>query len=413
MKKNLYFSLIIVIAFFSICINVKAEEIYNSDEEKSEEIYGDIDNNKETNISDVEKLIDNILNEEESDLNNDQKTDINDATSLANYINTGQKENNTTLEDELTGQISQEQKTEVNKKIEINYNIEGFEKNYINGISGELDYDKNLLEFEHLDIENKYGDISDKGKFAYLLDNYNENNTLFKLKFKTIKEGTAYIFLHNIKLSSNGEELPLNQDNYVTYIDIIKPNETNISNQETYIDNNKIISINKNSNINTSLTKNNNNNKIITAITDTGKKIQITNINLSNDNYIKSLIIKNYKINFDKNTLEYNIDVENEVNNLDLIVILNNNNASYEIIGNEKFKTGPNKVLIEVTAEDGEKKTYTINVNKLKQVNKEKNSNSSKIVIIILIVLIIIGLIYVIFKEDEEENNNIKKNKES
>ena len=419
MKKKIYFSLIIIIAFFSFCTNIKAEEeIHNNDEKNiNEEIYGDIDDNKETDINDVEKLIDNILNEEEisnNDINNDQKVDINDVTSLSNYINTGNKDNNTILEDELVGNLDQNTQIEVNQEIDINYNIDGFDKNYINGISGEIDYDKNLLELDSINIESKYGDINNKGKFIYLLDDYNKNTSLFKLKFRTIKEGSAYIFLHNLKLSSSGNEVLLNTHDLITYIDIIKKSASNNIDNNPNKEGNKLIRINTTTNnITKPSFRKENTNKVIYVISDTGKKIGLTNINLSNDNYIKSLIIKNYKINFDKNTLEYNIDVENEVNNLDLIVILNNNNASYEIIGNEKFKTGPNKVLIEVTAEDGEKRIYTINVNKLKQVNKEKNSNSSKIVIIILIILIIIGLIYVIFKEDEEENNNIKKNKES
>ena len=101
---------------------------------------------------------------------------------------------------------------------------------------------------------------------------------------------------------------------------------------------------------------------------------------------------------------------------LDLDIILSDNKASYEVSGNEKFKTGRNVVTITVTAEDGSTRVYTINVNKedVKDVaSDEEVSNSSRVVIIILIILVIIGLIYVIFKDDEEEEreNNDKESK--
>ena len=137
----------------------------------------------------------------------------------------------------------------------------------------------------------------------------------------------------------------------------------------------------------------------------------VTYIHLSSINSIDMLRIKNFTIDFNKDILEYNIDVDSNVDSLNLDIILSSNLASYEVIGNEKFKTGRNVVKVIVTAEDGSTKTYIINVNKKAEV-KEKNdktSNSSKIVIVILLVLIIIGLIYIIFSEDEEESNSLSK----
>ena len=97
---------------------------------------------------------------------------------------------------------------------------------------------------------------------------------------------------------------------------------------------------------------------------------------------------------------------------MDLTVILDDSTASYEVFGNENFKTGKNVVTIRVTAEDGSVREYIINVTKKgAPVTTEKENNYSKYVIIGLIVLIIAGLVYVIFKDDEddEENKDSKK----
>ena len=140
------------------------------------------------------------------------------------------------------------------------------------------------------------------------------------------------------------------------------------------------------------------------AISDTGRKISVNYIHLSSDNSIKSLKIKNHKINFKKDILEYYIEVDGKTNKLDLSIVLNDKDAFYEVIGNDNFKVGNNKVYIVVTAADGSIKKYIINVKK-NNVKKDKVSNSSRNVIILLLVLIIIGLIYVIFKEDEDEES--------
>ena len=111
---------------------------------------------------------------------------------------------------------------------------------------------------------------------------------------------------------------------------------------------------------------------------------------------------------------EYSLTVDSKTKSLDLDIILNDKDASYEVLGNENFKIGENTVSIIVTALDGSTKTYTITINKEESndVKEEKDNqdnkknDSSRIVIIILIILVIIGLIYIIFKDDEEEEVN-------
>ena len=134
-------------------------------------------------------------------------------------------------------------------------------------------------------------------------------------------------------------------------------------------------------------------------------------IKLSSDNLIKTLKIKGYTIDFDPNKLEYSIKVKNNTKSLDLEIVLSDENASYEVSGNQNFKVGENLVTIKVTAEDGSERTYTLKVTKekSKDTEEQEEENSSKTIIIILIILVIIGLIYVIFKDDEEDSKESKK----
>lgn len=86
----------------------------------------------------------------------------------------------------------------------------------------------------------------------------------------------------------------------------------------------------------------------------------------SSDNYLKDLIINSsHEMNpdFNKDTANYNITVPNEVDHLELNAIPSSSLAKVEIKNNKNFKVGSvNTVEIIVTAEDGSKRIYTLNV---------------------------------------------------
>ena len=86
---------------------------------------------------------------------------------------------------------------------------------------------------------------------------------------------------------------------------------------------------------------------------------------------IESLIVKrpDININFNPDLTEYYFSVPNEATDLELEIVLEDENASYEIIGNNDFTIGLNIVIIRVTAVNGETKDYTLNV------YREKNGN--------------------------------------
>jgi len=86
----------------------------------------------------------------------------------------------------------------------------------------------------------------------------------------------------------------------------------------------------------------------------------------SNDNYLKSLTINSsHEISpkFSKKTTTYDVTVPYEVDKLDLSYVTNNSKAKVTVTGNEDFKVGKvNTVEIEVQAEDGTIRVYTLNV---------------------------------------------------
>ena len=83
---------------------------------------------------------------------------------------------------------------------------------------------------------------------------------------------------------------------------------------------------------------------------------------VSKDNLLKSISIVGYEIEFDKNTLEYSIEVDNLVEKVDISAATNHDAATYEVVGNDKLKVGLNAIKINVTAESGDVKTYVIHV---------------------------------------------------
>ena len=93
---------------------------------------------------------------------------------------------------------------------------------------------------------------------------------------------------------------------------------------------------------------------------------------MTGDNYIDTLrvITPNIDINFDYLLSEYSFRIDNEYTELELEVILDDPEATYEIIGNENFEVGPNIVEILVTAKNGEKRSYILEVYRLANANK-------------------------------------------
>lgn len=82
----------------------------------------------------------------------------------------------------------------------------------------------------------------------------------------------------------------------------------------------------------------------------------------SSDATLKSLNTDVVQLGFNKSKTEYTVNVDKTVNSLSLKAVANSSKATVKITGDENFKVGTNVVKINVTAENGATKTYTINV---------------------------------------------------
>lgn len=101
----------------------------------------------------------------------------------------------------------------------------------------------------------------------------------------------------------------------------------------------------------------------VTLTTKTQAEIEAS---YSTDANLRNLSIEGYELtpDFDKNTLEYELEVENEVEKIDIKATRSDNSAHVTGIGEKELSEGINKFDIVVTAQKGNKKTYTITVNR-------------------------------------------------
>lgn len=130
--------------------------------------------------------------------------------------------------------------------------------------------------------------------------------------------------------------------------------------------------------------ENSNSNKNVTnmasfSLKSTNESSKIT-YNGSNNNYLKSLEISGITLNttFSKENTSY---FATTTQNTDLIVtaVAEDGNAKVKVTGNTSIKEGINKILISVTAKNGEVRYYRIFVNYNVKSNTAKVSTSSQI----------------------------------
>lgn len=96
----------------------------------------------------------------------------------------------------------------------------------------------------------------------------------------------------------------------------------------------------------------------------------------SSNNYLSSLSVEGYTITpeFDKEVLEYSLEVENGVSSVKVNAQAENSNATIKGTGDISVSEGNNNIEIIVTAENGNTRTYKLNV-----VVKELNPINTKV----------------------------------
>ena len=88
--------------------------------------------------------------------------------------------------------------------------------------------------------------------------------------------------------------------------------------------------------------------------------------NGSDNCYLSELSVSSYELNktFSKESTTYFITVGEDVDSIDITATAEDDEATICIYGSDSLTTGANKVLITVTAENGNTRTYRIYVTK-------------------------------------------------
>lgn len=108
--------------------------------------------------------------------------------------------------------------------------------------------------------------------------------------------------------------------------------------------------------------------------------------NKSANNYIKALLVKNYKLDFSKRVKNYTLEINPNDKSLDITPVLESSTARYTIIDNNNLKNG-SVIKIEVVAENEERAIYKINI-------KIKKNNYLNYFLYLIIILGGVGLLY-------------------
>ena len=137
---------------------------------------------------------------------------------------------------------------------------------------------------------------------------------------------------------------------------------------------------------------------------DNNEKTYVLNIikpieSFSNNSYLKSIDIKGYNLKFSKKVRNYNLEIKRNDRSLDISPVLDDENSSYEISGNENLKNG-SVIYITVTAPDTSNTVYTINIS-VKKAN----------MFVILYLIIPVGLICLGYKYKDSIVKLLKKKK--
>lgn len=98
--------------------------------------------------------------------------------------------------------------------------------------------------------------------------------------------------------------------------------------------------------------------------------------NLSSNSNLKGmqLDVEGVSPIFNKNTTQYLLIVDKNVNDINVTATPEDNNAKVNISGNKNLQIGNNKIIITVTAQNGSQKLYTIDVTKTENM-EDANAN--------------------------------------
>lgn len=94
----------------------------------------------------------------------------------------------------------------------------------------------------------------------------------------------------------------------------------------------------------------------------------------SSNNYLSNLTVSSGSISFNKNTTSYTVNVDSTINKVTIGAKAEDSGASVSGTGSKNLSYGNNNLQVVVTAPNGSKKTYSINV-----IRKDNRSNNTKL----------------------------------
>ena len=97
----------------------------------------------------------------------------------------------------------------------------------------------------------------------------------------------------------------------------------------------------------------------------------------SSSSYLKSVTSNIVKIDFNKDTYDYEYEVSNDVDKMDLVAQAEDSNAKIDI-SNQTLKIGKNTIKITVTAKNKDKKVYTFSINRKEKEMEKENQIDEK-----------------------------------
>ena len=106
------------------------------------------------------------------------------------------------------------------------------------------------------------------------------------------------------------------------------------------------------------------------------KKVNEEELTLSSINTLKNLKIDKINFDFSKDKLEYNLEVEYEIDKINITYELDDDSSTVTPMQEVILKVGLNKITIKVTAENGNEKVYILNITR-KEISIDKALNSS------------------------------------
>ncbi len=262
-------------------------------------------------------------------------------------------------------------------------------------VNFKLDFDTSVYQLNDVSISNFHEYTRNGNEFSIKQKSFDNSSAFLKLEFKIIGYSTDnYISFIEQRASSDGSNYSAGSD-YDLYIDIMS-SETYLKNLiitggtlttdfdadkteyelilDEYAEIINVFAVPGNGDIKVTgdigdLSIDTEKIEIVTTAMDGTKKVYTINVTKSIDDIDSSLLTKlslsSGYINFNKNTFNYNVIVDYNIENIELYYLQESHLSSVKINKSSTLNVGNNEIEIVVTSESGNKSTYTINVKRL------------------------------------------------